>query len=116
MRRVNACPRLDEAGVVVVAARRQDMILSSGALVLETDLPARERTDSNLISLLPSRWALVWRSHKFRYGLSHALFGWNKHRQFYCLPSALCAIGWYRSAKSLARMGKFFTGFYALFG
>ena len=34
MRRVNARPRLDEAGVVVVAAGRQDMILSSRALVL----------------------------------------------------------------------------------
>ena len=39
MRRVNARPRLDEAGVVVVAAGRQDMILSSRALVLGTDLP-----------------------------------------------------------------------------
>ena len=39
MRRVNARPRLDEAGVVVVAAGRQDMILSSGLLVLGTDLP-----------------------------------------------------------------------------
>ncbi len=93
MRRVNACPRLDEAGVVVVAAGRQHMILSSGALVLGTDLPAHARTDSNLISLLPSRWALVWRSHKFRYGLSRALFGWNSTgnsiaclRQ--CAPSA----------------------------
>ena len=42
----------------------------------------------NLISLLRSRWALVWRSHKFRYGLSRALFGWNKPRQFYCSPYA----------------------------
>jgi len=39
MRRVNACPRLDEAGVVVVAAGRQDMILSSRALVLGKNLP-----------------------------------------------------------------------------
>ena len=39
MRRVNARPRLDEAGVVVVAAGRQDMILSSRALVPGTDLP-----------------------------------------------------------------------------
>lgn len=39
MRRVNARPRLDEAGVVVVAAGRQDMILSSRALFLRTDLP-----------------------------------------------------------------------------
>lgn len=39
MRRGNALPRLDEAGVVVVAAGRQDMILSSRALVLDTDLP-----------------------------------------------------------------------------
>ena len=43
----------------------------------------------NLISLLRSRWALVWRSHKFRYGLSRALFGRNKPRQFYCSPCAL---------------------------
>ena len=41
MRRVNARPRLDEAGVVVVAAGRQDMILSSQALVLGTDAPRR---------------------------------------------------------------------------
>ena len=38
MRRVKARP-LDEAGVVVVAAGRQDMILSSRALVPGTDLP-----------------------------------------------------------------------------
>ena len=41
MRRVNARPRLDEAGVVVVAAGRQDMILSSRTLVLSTDPPRR---------------------------------------------------------------------------
>lgn len=34
MRRVNARHRLDEAGVVVVAAGRQDMILSSRTLVV----------------------------------------------------------------------------------
>ena len=39
MRRVNARHRLDEAGVVVAAAGRQDIILSSRALVLGTDLP-----------------------------------------------------------------------------
>ena len=39
MRRGNARPRLDEAGVVMVAAGRQHMILSSRALVLHTDLP-----------------------------------------------------------------------------
>jgi hypothetical protein len=39
MRRVNARPRLDEAGVVVVAAGRQDMILNNRALVPGTDLP-----------------------------------------------------------------------------
>ena len=38
MRRVNVRPRLDEAGVVVVAAGRQDMILSSQALVPGTDI------------------------------------------------------------------------------
>jgi hypothetical protein len=38
MRRVNARPRLDEAGVVVVAAGRQDMILSSQALAPGTDI------------------------------------------------------------------------------
>ena len=47
----------------------------------------------NLILSLPSRWALVWRSHKFCYGPSHALFGRNKLRQFYCLP---CACGCWR--------------------
>jgi len=41
MRRVNARPRLDEAGVVVVAVGRQDMILSSRTLVLGTDPPRR---------------------------------------------------------------------------
>jgi len=51
MRRVNARPRLDEAGVVVVAAGRQDMILSSRALVLGTDLPAHARTDSQTSTL-----------------------------------------------------------------
>ncbi len=39
MRRVNARPWLGEAGVVVVAAGRQDIILSSRALVPGTDLP-----------------------------------------------------------------------------
>ena len=38
MRRVNARLWLGEAGVVVVAAGRQDMILSSRALVPGTDL------------------------------------------------------------------------------
>jgi hypothetical protein len=41
MRRVNARPRLDEADVVVVAAGRQDMILSSRTLVVGTDPPRR---------------------------------------------------------------------------
>ena len=41
MRRVNARPRLDQAGVVVVVAGRQDMILSSRTLVLDTDPPRR---------------------------------------------------------------------------
>ena len=36
----------------------------------------------NLTSLLPSRSALVWRSHKFRYGLSCAIFDGNEPRQF----------------------------------
>jgi hypothetical protein len=39
MRRVNARPWLGEASVVVVAAHRLDMILSSRALVPGTDLP-----------------------------------------------------------------------------
>ena len=39
MRRVNARRRLDEAGVVVVAAGRRDMILSSPALVPGKNLP-----------------------------------------------------------------------------
>jgi hypothetical protein len=39
MRRVNARPLLDEAGVVVVAVGRRDMILSSRALALGKNLP-----------------------------------------------------------------------------
>ena len=39
MRCVNARPRPGEGSDVVVAAGRQDMILSSRALVLGTDLP-----------------------------------------------------------------------------
>ena len=39
MRRVKARPRPGEASAVVVAAGRQDMILSTRALVLGTDLP-----------------------------------------------------------------------------
>ena len=42
----------------------------------------------NLISLLPWQWVLVWRSHKFLYGLSRAVFGRTKLRRFYCLPYA----------------------------
>jgi hypothetical protein len=51
MRRVNARPRLDEAGVVLVAAGRQDMILSSRALVLARIFPAHARTDSQMSTL-----------------------------------------------------------------